>query len=349
MGKFQGFFGRGSSKYSSSPDPGDTPVVHLRVQVISCHSLVAMDRGGTSSDPFVTVTLLGKQFQTPVIKQNLNPEYDPKDATFDFPIYMSLGNKFDMLKFVVKDRDRFSTNDYLGEYSLPVNRWFRGTAFDFVDSNNKPFSVHLVSSQPMDEPMHGTMNLKVGFVHPSDSTRQVDFGSTYNKLIADNKHLKAGIMIVEIDSIEDLPEWPNATHTGFDMDPFVKVSIGKEPEDVRCTSIKQHNLNPKWNEQLFFHVDQDLSLPIRLTVFDRDKITPNDIVGEVVINDASIVETVDQGAGLNTWPPDASDLTTKPKFVVRSLVKNKKKAYTKAGGGSCTPEITFRARYLPYV
>ncbi|KAH9011309.1 C2 domain-containing protein [Lactarius pseudohatsudake] len=210
-------FGRGSNNqannYSPSPDPGETPVVRLRVQVVSCRGLVAMDRGG-SSDPFVTVSLLGKQFQTPVIKKNLDPEYEPKDATFDFPIYISLGPKLDTLKFVVWDKDIIS-NDYLGEYSLPVNRWFRGTAFDFDDSNNQPFPVHLVSSRPMTKPVGGTMNLKVGFVHPSDSTHQVDFGSIYNKLTADNKHFKAGIVVVDIGGIKNLPNWRNGKSFDF--------------------------------------------------------------------------------------------------------------------------------------
>ncbi|KAH9010043.1 C2 domain-containing protein [Lactarius pseudohatsudake] len=332
-----------ANNYSPSPDPGDTPVVCLRVQVISCYGLVAMDHG-ESSDPFVTVSLLDKQFQTPVVKQNLDPEYEPKNATFDFPIYKSLGPKLDTLNFVVWDKNKFSKNVYLGEYSLPVNRWFRGT-FDFDDPNNEPFPVHLVSSRPMTKPVGGTMSLKVGFVHPSNSTPQVDFGSTYNALITNNKHLKAGIMMVEIRGIKNLPEWPDATRVGFDMDPFVKVSVGEGPGDVGCTSVMQHTLNPEWNEQLFFHVGQvgqDLSLPIRLTVFHRDKFTPDDFVGEVVIADAFVIEKVDQEVDLNIRPPyPISDLTN---FVVRSLTANPKRPYT-AG----TPEITFRAKYLPYV
>ncbi|KAH9010044.1 C2 domain-containing protein [Lactarius pseudohatsudake] len=315
MSSIRRFLSRGSNNqannYSPSPDPGDTPVFRLRVQVVSCYGLVAMDRSGYS-DPFVTVSLLGKQFQTPVVKKNLDPEYEPKDATFDFPIYKSLGPKLDTLKFVVEDWDRFSENDYLGEYSLPVNRWFRGT-FDFEDPNNEPFPVHLVSSRPMTKPVGGTMSLKVGFVHPSDSTPQVDFGSTYNALIANNKHLKAGIVMVEIRGIKNLPDWRNAIYVGFDMDPYVKVSIGTEKEDVGCTSVMRHTLNPDWNEQLLFHVGQDLSLPIRLTVFDQDTITSDDFV----------------------------DLTN---FVVRSLTENPKRPYT-----GVTPEITFRARYQPYV
>ncbi|KAH9033200.1 C2 domain-containing protein [Lactarius deliciosus] len=324
MSSIKRFFSRGSkdqaNNYSPSPDPGDTPVIRLRVQVVSCKGLVAMDRGGCS-DPFVTVSLLGKQFQTQVIKQNLDPEYEPKDATFDFPIYKSLGPELDTLKFVVNDRDLFSKNDYLGEYSLP-----EPSPFD--DPNNEPFPVHLVSSRPMTKPVGGTMSLKVGFVHPSDSTLQVDFRSIHNALITNNKHLKAGIVVIDIGGIKNLPEWRNAIRVGFDMDPYVKVSIGEEKEDVGCTSVMQHTLNPEWNEQLFFHVDQDLSLPIRLTVFDRDKITSDDFVGEVVIADDSDIERVDQEVDLNTRPPSP----------VNDLTKIPKRPYTTV----TIPEITFR-------
>ncbi|KAH8983790.1 C2 domain-containing protein [Lactarius hatsudake] len=196
----------------------------------------------------------------------------------------------------------------------------------------------------MTNPVGGTMNLKVGFVHPSNSTRQVDFGSTYDALIANNKHLKAGIVMVEIGGIKNLPEWPDATRVGFDMDPFVKVSVGEGPGDVGCTSVMQHTLNPEWNEQLFFHVGQDLSLPIRLTVFHRDKFTPDDFVGKVEITDASIIERVDQEVDVNTRQPYPAGLTSMPEFVVRPLTENPKRPYT-----AVTPEITFRAKYLPYV
>jgi len=49
----------------------------------------------------VIISGLGKRFQTPVCKRNLNPVYGPKDTSFDFPIYASLVHKLGTLKFVV--------------------------------------------------------------------------------------------------------------------------------------------------------------------------------------------------------------------------------------------------------
>ncbi|KAH9033190.1 C2 domain-containing protein [Lactarius deliciosus] len=330
-------FGHGTSRDTSLPNPGETPVVLLRVQVISCQDLEAKDNNGYS-DPFVTVSLLGKQSQTPVCKRNLNPEYRPKDATFDFPIYESLVHELGTLKFVVWDWDRMSKNDYLGEYSLPVNQWINETAFRFDDRNNKarhsllpkPFSVDLVSSSPTTN-VRGTMLIKVGFVHPPGSTRQPNFRNTYNTLIANNNHLKVGIVTVDICHAKGLPEWPNMTHMGWDMDPFVEVTIG---EQVQRTRVIQHTRDPFWNEQLPFHVRQhDLSLPIRLTVFDRDKFTADDYVGEAEINIASLVEKVTMKDSKIPLYPD--QLQTMLEFDL-PLSTNPKRAYL------CIPIITFR-------
>ncbi|KAH8983799.1 C2 domain-containing protein [Lactarius hatsudake] len=310
-------FGRGTSRDASSPNPGETPVVLLRVQVLSCQDLDAKDSNGYS-DPFVAVSLLGNQFQTPVCKRNLNPKYVPKDATFDFPLYESLLPELSTLKFVVWDKD-WVGKDFLGDYSLPVDQWINGTAFAFDDPNNEPISVHL------DPSLRGTLCIKVGFVHPADSTRQPDFENTYKAVVTNNNYVKVGVVTVEIYGVKDLPEWPNMTHTGWDMDPFVEVSIG---EQVQRTRVVQHTRNPDLNEQLFFHVRrQDLSLPIQLTVFDRDKFTRNDYVGRIRIG----IPALNEGATGTAVSRSDVPLTTDPK-----------RAYAR------TPTITFRANYQPY-
>ena len=72
------------------------------------------------------------------------------------------------------------------------------------------------------------------------------------------------------------------THIGWDMDPYVKVRIGDE---VQSTQVIWHNRDPVWNKQLVFHVrERDLSLPIVLSVFDRDKGSRDDHVGDVNIH-----------------------------------------------------------------
>jgi len=128
--------GRGSGRNTFSPLPGEVPVVLLRVQVLGCKNLVAKDKNGFS-DPFVVVSLLRDRHQTPVVKRNLSPVYSSKDATFDFPIYLSLADRLGVVEFVVWDKDMLR-KDYLGEANIPLEDWFRdGNAFAFYDSDNK--------------------------------------------------------------------------------------------------------------------------------------------------------------------------------------------------------------------
>lgn len=63
----------------------------------------------------------------------------------------------------------------------------------------------------------------------------------------------AGLVQIEITSAKDLPAWRNALRTGFDMDPFCVISFGRK---IFRTRVIRHNLNPVWEERLFFHVGE---------------------------------------------------------------------------------------------
>ena len=147
------------------------PLVILRVQILSCDDLEGKGFNGYS-DPcarffvilpvyladlplpalprslrlcsFVIVTIFGKECKTPVCKRNLHPRYEPRDATFEFPISFSLMHKFGSLelRFVVWNKGMIG-KDFLGKYALSINEWFRGTAIAFDDPDNKvrPFTA----------------------------------------------------------------------------------------------------------------------------------------------------------------------------------------------------------------
>ncbi|OSC96707.1 hypothetical protein PYCCODRAFT_1472429 [Trametes coccinea BRFM310] len=172
--------GRGNGN-AFAPLPGEQPIVILRVQVLSCTNLLAKDRNG-SSDPFVVVSLLANRHQTPVSKRNVNPTYNPKDATFDFPIYLSLADKLGVVELVVWDKDMLK-KDYLGETAIPLDDWFRdGSAFAFDDPNNKMISRKLVSTRNS-TPATGSIQVKLGFVMPPNTTSLLDFGEIYSELV----------------------------------------------------------------------------------------------------------------------------------------------------------------------
>jgi phosphatidylserine decarboxylase len=85
----------------------------------------------------VTVTVLSTKHQTTVSKKTVNPEYAPKDATFDFPIYRSVVDKLGAVELVVWDKDMLR-KEYLGEVSLVFADWFpHGSGLGFDDPENK--------------------------------------------------------------------------------------------------------------------------------------------------------------------------------------------------------------------
>ena len=177
---------------------------------------------------------MGNEFRTPVCKRTLNPVYAQKDATFEFPIFLSLVNELDghgalNLRFVVWDKD-FIGKDFLGMKVLPVNEWFKDTAFAFDDPRNQvcpiiieirfgishPLSQHILVgllSSSTTTVLHGYMCIKVGFVHPPHSTTQLDYWKIYNTLA---NHVLAvgpqadhvGIVTLLIYGAKNLPDWP---------------------------------------------------------------------------------------------------------------------------------------------
>ncbi|KAH9021185.1 C2 domain-containing protein [Lactarius pseudohatsudake] len=192
---------------------------------------------------------------------------------FDFPIFLSLVHKLGALMFVVWDR------------------WFKEMVFAFDDPNNESFTADLISSHPTTT-VSGTIHIKLGFVQPPNSTDLPDFRRTYNVLmniaLVPTKKDQVGIIVPEICDAKDLPKWPNLTRMGWDLDPFVKVSIG---EEVKNTRVIRHSRDLVWDEHLLFHVHrQDLTLPIRLAIFDRDRFTPNELIGATEVNIATLVE-----------------------------------------------------------
>ncbi|KAL7275718.1 phosphatidylserine decarboxylase [Rhizina undulata] len=87
-----------------------------------------------------------------------------------------------------------------------------------------------------------------------------------------------GVIFLEVSRITDLPPERNMTRTGFDMDPFVVVSLGKKTYRTRHI---RHQLNPVYDEKMVFQVlrhEQNYSL--NFAVVDRDKLSSNDFVAQ---------------------------------------------------------------------
>ena len=112
---------------------------------------------------FVVISVLNTRQQTPVARRTLNPTYT-KDATFDFPIYLSLADKLGVVELVVWDKDMLS-KEYLGEVALPLDDWFvdrqtgkqRSFGFDqpgntvclYLYLSNPSFHIRFAADHPL--------------------------------------------------------------------------------------------------------------------------------------------------------------------------------------------------------
>ncbi|KAL5525526.1 hypothetical protein ACEPAG_6862 [Sanghuangporus baumii] len=172
---------RGNGRNTLNPIPGELPIVLLRVQILGCSDLLAKDKSGTS-DPFVVVSLARNRNSTPVVKRTLNPVYVAKDATFDFPIYLSLAGRLGVLELIVWDKDMLK-KDYLGEASLPLDSWFKeGLPKDFNDERVEPITVNIISTRA-NTSASGSIQVKLGFVRPENVNHFLGFDEIYSELL----------------------------------------------------------------------------------------------------------------------------------------------------------------------
>ncbi|KAF9597828.1 hypothetical protein IFM89_021913 [Coptis chinensis] len=71
-------------------------------------------------------------------------------------------------------------------------------------------------------------------------------------------------------------------------DPYVVIKIGKQKVK---TSVMYNNVNPEWNEDLTLSIS-DASLPVKLTVYDKDTFSMDDKMGDAEFDIKPFLEAV---------------------------------------------------------
>ncbi|CAA3015346.1 C2-DOMAIN ABA-RELATED 4-like [Olea europaea subsp. europaea] len=71
-------------------------------------------------------------------------------------------------------------------------------------------------------------------------------------------------------------------------DPYIIVKMDNQKLK---TSVVKKNVNPEWNEELTLSIT-DPNLPIKLEVYDRDKFTPDDKMGDAEFDIKSFVQVL---------------------------------------------------------
>ncbi|KAI8379112.1 phosphatidylserine decarboxylase-domain-containing protein [Radiomyces spectabilis] len=182
--------------------------------------------------------------------------------------------------------------------------------------------------------------------HPKKSRvkrlRRRGFRGRKREHIAEFRSDVVGITFLEIVHAEDLPPERNVTRTGFDMDPFVIVTYGTSTFRTRAI---RHNLNPVWNEKLFFHVRQnEANYKLKFAVYDKDKFSGNDFVAWQELPIMSIIresKTKRDSISENAIPADAIEADMGLHTIPLQMVKQEK-------WQDRHPTLTIRAKFVPY-
>ncbi|OAD73186.1 hypothetical protein PHYBLDRAFT_21209 [Phycomyces blakesleeanus NRRL 1555(-)] len=151
-----------------------------------------------------------------------------------------------------------------------------------------------------------------------------------------------GVTFLEISHANNLPPERNMTRTGFDMDPFVVVSFGTST--FRTSSIR-HNLNPVWQEKLFFHVRHNESAyHLKFAVYDKEKFTGNDLVGSAVMPIMDIIrQSAEKKKSMSTTEmPDNSIHQDMDLHTLTLHMENEDKWKDR------NATLTIRAKFVPY-
>ncbi|CAL9172347.1 unnamed protein product [Musa hybrid cultivar] len=90
-------------------------------------------------------------------------------------------------------------------------------------------------------------------------------------------------------------------------DPYVVVRMGGQQK--LKTSVKKHNVNPVWNEDLTLPVS-DPTQPVKIRVYDKDTFSRDDKMGDAEIDIVPFVEAVKMN--LSDIPNDTIIKTMNP-------------------------------------
>ena len=246
----------------------------LVVTVLRAQDLVARDLNG-KSDPYCIVECVGEKKKTPVIKRNLNPEWN---HAMEFGGKMSARHLDEDEEIVVRiyDHDTFSSDDPMGDVHIPI--WMIAEEKEDVWFPVEPVA-HMRSR--FRKKALGRLLLRFHYTRGNASFEDIsDQMSTLTRepttsLFGLGQYVKdRPLLRIHVIQARHIPPMDNS---GF-SDPYCVVSCrGKK---YRTRACKQ-TLRPFWGQSFVFGNDEWISDSdtITITLYDKDVGSRDDLVG----------------------------------------------------------------------
>lgn len=227
----------------------DSNEMVLSLKILKATGLPAKDFSGTS-DPFVKILLLPDKkhkMETRIKRKNLNPTWNEVFRFEGFPHNKLLSRT---LYLQVLDYDRFSRNDPIGEIEIPLS-----------DVDLGPTTLTFCKDlQPCKRQEH-----------LGDLLVSMMYQPTNNRIV---------VVVMKAANLKKMDIIGSC-------DPYVKIYSmhGGKRLDKKKTTIKRRNKDPVWNESFIFHVpvDKVRDMTIVFTVMDFDRVTQNEMIGQVIL------------------------------------------------------------------
>lgn len=225
----------------------------LVLKILRARAVAAKDLGGTS-DPYVRIMLLPDKkhkLETKVKHKSLNPVWNETFLFERFP-YEKLKSR--TIHLEVLDRDRFTSDDPIGEVFLPL-----------VDMN-------LSERMAKDE-----LELPLKPIDPD----RYRLGEILVALSYDGNRELLTLSVIKCRNLKS-----KDISTGS-SDPFVKVWQMRREERVvkHKTAVLRRNLNPVYNESFVYNVSvaQIRETSLHVIVRDHDTVGANSTIGSVLL------------------------------------------------------------------